>query len=140
MWIGSNYQQELQKVTSAGYTTILSAPWYLDYISYGQDWQKYYKVEPLDFKGWLNSLFPCLVDLICYFLSKYCEMLRFLFACTSLTCIFFPLLNPINWVYIKTKFFLGNGKKKKKVIARILKFWNFEICGGFNYPQLSNAA
>uniref|UniRef100_A0A3B3Q3Q2 Beta-hexosaminidase n=1 Tax=Paramormyrops kingsleyae TaxID=1676925 RepID=A0A3B3Q3Q2_9TELE len=51
VWIGSNYQQELQKVTDAGYTTILSAPWYLDYISYGQDWQKYYMVEPLDFKG-----------------------------------------------------------------------------------------
>uniref|UniRef100_A0A672H9I6 Beta-hexosaminidase n=1 Tax=Salarias fasciatus TaxID=181472 RepID=A0A672H9I6_SALFA len=43
--------EELSKVTASGYTTILSAPWYLDYISYGQDWQKYYKVEPLNFNG-----------------------------------------------------------------------------------------
>ncbi|MED6257252.1 hypothetical protein ATANTOWER_016422 [Ataeniobius toweri] len=41
----------MSKVTAAGYTTILSAPWYLDYISVGQDWQKYYKVEPLNFNG-----------------------------------------------------------------------------------------
>lgn len=30
---------------------ILSAPWYLDWISYGQDWVKYYRVEPLEFSG-----------------------------------------------------------------------------------------
>ncbi|XP_018592380.1 beta-hexosaminidase subunit beta isoform X2 [Scleropages formosus] len=51
VWMGSNYQEELQNVTAAGFSTILSAPWYLDYISYGQDWQRYYKVEPLAFKG-----------------------------------------------------------------------------------------
>ncbi|XP_029024428.1 beta-hexosaminidase subunit beta isoform X2 [Betta splendens] len=51
VWIGWNTDKELAKVTAAGYTTILSAPWYLDYISYGQDWQKYYKVEPLSFDG-----------------------------------------------------------------------------------------
>ncbi|XP_061071668.1 beta-hexosaminidase subunit beta isoform X2 [Conger conger] len=51
VWMGNNVEEELQKVTAAGYTTILSAPWYLDYISYGQDWQKYYKVEPLHFNG-----------------------------------------------------------------------------------------
>ncbi|KAK6492449.1 beta-hexosaminidase subunit beta-like isoform X1 [Huso huso] len=51
VWMGNALEEELHNVTSAGYTTILSAPWYLDYISYGQDWQKYYKVEPLSFKG-----------------------------------------------------------------------------------------
>ncbi|XP_043837186.1 beta-hexosaminidase subunit beta [Dromiciops gliroides] len=51
VWVGENYRQELQKVTAAGYTTVLAAPWYLDYISYGQDWKKYYAVEPLDFNG-----------------------------------------------------------------------------------------
>ncbi|KAM9735720.1 beta-hexosaminidase subunit beta isoform 2-T2 [Menidia menidia] len=51
VWIGSGINNEMSKVTAAGYTTILSAPWYLDYISYGQDWQKYYKVEPLNFDG-----------------------------------------------------------------------------------------
>uniref|UniRef100_A0A8D0DCX7 Beta-hexosaminidase n=1 Tax=Sander lucioperca TaxID=283035 RepID=A0A8D0DCX7_SANLU len=51
VWIGGGANEEMGKVTAAGYTTILSAPWYLDYISYAQDWQKYYKVEPLDFDG-----------------------------------------------------------------------------------------
>ncbi|CAN9504396.1 unnamed protein product [Ophioblennius macclurei] len=51
VWIGGGSNEELGKVTASGYTTILSAPWYLDYISYGQDWQKYYKVEPLSFNG-----------------------------------------------------------------------------------------
>ncbi|XP_044031302.1 beta-hexosaminidase subunit beta isoform X2 [Siniperca chuatsi] len=51
VWIGGGSNEEMGKVTAAGYTTILSAPWYLDYISYGQDWQKYYKVEPLNFNG-----------------------------------------------------------------------------------------
>ncbi|XP_028274510.1 beta-hexosaminidase subunit beta isoform X2 [Parambassis ranga] len=51
VWIGSGSNQEMSKVTAAGYNTILSSPWYLDYISYAQDWQKYYRVEPLNFNG-----------------------------------------------------------------------------------------
>ncbi|NXD58062.1 HEXB hexosaminidase, partial [Corvus moneduloides] len=51
VWMASNYAHELSSVTGAGFTTILSAPWYLDYISYGQDWKKYYSVEPLNFPG-----------------------------------------------------------------------------------------
>ncbi|KAM7392562.1 hypothetical protein PAMA_007601 [Pampus argenteus] len=51
VWMGSATNEEMRKVTAAGFTTILSAPWYLDYISYAQDWQKYYKVEPLNFDG-----------------------------------------------------------------------------------------
>ncbi|XP_068941047.1 beta-hexosaminidase subunit beta [Petaurus breviceps papuanus] len=51
VWIESTYREELQKVTEAGYATVLAAPWYLDYISYGQDWKKYYYVEPLNFTG-----------------------------------------------------------------------------------------
>ncbi|XP_010754177.2 beta-hexosaminidase subunit beta isoform X2 [Larimichthys crocea] len=51
VWIGGGSNEEMSRVTDAGYTTILSAPWYLDYISYAQDWQKYYKVEPLSFNG-----------------------------------------------------------------------------------------
>jgi len=50
VWKGG-YQAELKKVTSAGLKTILAAPWYLDYISYGADWRKYYSVEPLNFNG-----------------------------------------------------------------------------------------
>ncbi|KAK2818739.1 hypothetical protein Q5P01_024300 [Channa striata] len=51
VWINGASNEEMGNVTAAGYTTILSAPWYLDLISYGQDWQRYYKVEPLNFNG-----------------------------------------------------------------------------------------
>uniref|UniRef100_K7G3Y5 Beta-hexosaminidase n=1 Tax=Pelodiscus sinensis TaxID=13735 RepID=K7G3Y5_PELSI len=51
VWIGNLYTTELSNVTRAGFTTILAAPWYLDYISYGQDWKKYYNVQPLNFSG-----------------------------------------------------------------------------------------
>ncbi|CAJ1070350.1 beta-hexosaminidase subunit beta isoform X2 [Xyrichtys novacula] len=51
VWMGGTSSDEMSRVTEAGFTTILSAPWYLDYISYAQDWQKYYKVEPLSFNG-----------------------------------------------------------------------------------------
>ncbi|KAM9306857.1 beta-hexosaminidase subunit beta isoform 3-T3 [Pholidichthys leucotaenia] len=51
VWKSEGSDTEVAKVTAAGYTTILSTPWYLNYISYAQDWQKYYKVEPLDFEG-----------------------------------------------------------------------------------------
>uniref|UniRef100_A0A8C5X4K2 Beta-hexosaminidase n=1 Tax=Malurus cyaneus samueli TaxID=2593467 RepID=A0A8C5X4K2_9PASS len=51
VWMANNYAHELSSVTGAGLTAVLSAPWYLDYISYGQDWKKYYSVEPLNFLG-----------------------------------------------------------------------------------------
>ncbi|KAG8456483.1 hypothetical protein GDO86_002316 [Hymenochirus boettgeri] len=51
VWKGENCFEELNKVTAAGFPAIMAAPWYLDYISYGQDWQRYYKVEPLSFNG-----------------------------------------------------------------------------------------
>ncbi|TNN28234.1 Beta-hexosaminidase subunit beta [Liparis tanakae] len=51
VWMGGVASGEMAKVTAAGFTAVLSAPWYLDYISYAQDWQNYYKVEPLGFNG-----------------------------------------------------------------------------------------
>ncbi|XP_075447753.1 beta-hexosaminidase subunit beta isoform X1 [Ascaphus truei] len=51
VWKGQKCNEELYNVTAAGYQAILSAPWYLDIISYNQDWQRYYKVEPLSFDG-----------------------------------------------------------------------------------------
>ncbi|XP_037571896.1 beta-hexosaminidase subunit alpha-like [Dermacentor silvarum] len=43
--------EELASVTSAGYRALLSACWYLDYISYGADWKKYYACDPHNFRG-----------------------------------------------------------------------------------------
>lgn len=45
------YAKEMARVTQAGYRALLSAPWYLNYITYGQDWLAAYKVEPLEFEG-----------------------------------------------------------------------------------------
>ncbi|XP_069556961.1 beta-hexosaminidase subunit beta isoform X1 [Brachyistius frenatus] len=53
VWKGNQqqYQSEMANVTSSGYQTLLSTPWYLNRISYGQDWYGFYKVDPQDFKG-----------------------------------------------------------------------------------------
>lgn len=45
------YPNETARVTKAGYRALLSAPWYLNYITYGQDWIGIYLVEPLAFEG-----------------------------------------------------------------------------------------
>eukprot|EP00939_MAST-03C_sp_MAST-3C-sp1_P002861 g2861.t1 len=51
VWKGGNWQDEMASVTAAGYHSVLSAPFYLNYISYGEDWPKYYTVEPSNFTG-----------------------------------------------------------------------------------------
>lgn len=51
VWKGGNWQQDMAKITAAGFHTVLSAPFYLNYISYGEDWPKYYSVEPSNFTG-----------------------------------------------------------------------------------------
>lgn len=45
------YRKEMAQVTKAGYRALLSAPWYLNHINYGQDWLPIYRVDPLDFEG-----------------------------------------------------------------------------------------
>lgn len=42
---------EMASVTAAGYRALLSACWYLDHISYGNDWTKYYICDPQNFPG-----------------------------------------------------------------------------------------
>jgi len=51
VWKGGQWENEMKKITAKGYRAILSAPWYLNYISYGADWVKYYKVDPLGFSA-----------------------------------------------------------------------------------------
>jgi len=61
VWKGGS-EQELAAVTASGFKAILSSPWYLDYISYGSDWKKYYVAEPLNFNGMCTA-----------FLSPFCK-------------------------------------------------------------------
>lgn len=66
VWKGEIWKPSIANATKAGFRTILSAPFYLNYISYGcffvsflpfeylppaigEDWPNYYNVEPLDF-------------------------------------------------------------------------------------------
>uniref|UniRef100_A0A8C7JID0 Beta-hexosaminidase n=1 Tax=Oncorhynchus kisutch TaxID=8019 RepID=A0A8C7JID0_ONCKI len=53
VWKGNQqqYQAEMARVTASGYQALLSTPWYLNRISYGQDWQAAYKADPQDFNG-----------------------------------------------------------------------------------------
>lgn len=41
----------MEQITKAGFRALLSAPWYLNRITYGPDWKDMYKVEPLAFQG-----------------------------------------------------------------------------------------
>lgn len=46
VWKQNHWSEEMYKVTKAGFQTILSSPWYLNYISYGLDWPKFYAADP----------------------------------------------------------------------------------------------
>uniref|UniRef100_A0A672MCD2 Beta-hexosaminidase n=1 Tax=Sinocyclocheilus grahami TaxID=75366 RepID=A0A672MCD2_SINGR len=52
VWKGRpQYQDEMAQVTAAGFNALLSTPWYLNRISYGQDWVNIYKADPQNFTG-----------------------------------------------------------------------------------------
>jgi len=45
------WENYIVPVAQKGYQIILSACWYLNYISYGQDWKRYYECDPWNFNG-----------------------------------------------------------------------------------------
>lgn len=62
---GRNESQELSAVTAAGYKAITSACWYLNIISYGSDWQKYYNCDP-------QVIACCLLNVLQYLVWRFC--------------------------------------------------------------------
>ena len=51
VWKKEDWQKVTKEATEDGMKVLLSAPWYLNYISYGIDWHNYYKIDPQDFGG-----------------------------------------------------------------------------------------
>uniref|UniRef100_A0A3Q3MM01 Beta-hexosaminidase n=1 Tax=Labrus bergylta TaxID=56723 RepID=A0A3Q3MM01_9LABR len=53
IWKGvpAKIKEELSRITKAGMRVLLAAPWYINHISYGQDWRNYYTVQPQNFSG-----------------------------------------------------------------------------------------
>lgn len=45
------WQATMAKVYKAGFHSVLSSPFYLNYIKYGQDWKGYYLTEPTNFEN-----------------------------------------------------------------------------------------
>ncbi|KAH7955944.1 hypothetical protein HPB52_005262 [Rhipicephalus sanguineus] len=45
------WQDYIKPIARKGYQMVLSACWYLNYISYGEDWKKFYKCDPRNFEG-----------------------------------------------------------------------------------------
>lgn len=45
------WREYIVNVAQKGYKILLSSCWYLNYISYGPDWKKYYECDPQDFPG-----------------------------------------------------------------------------------------
>ena len=51
VWKKENWESVVDAVTKAGLRTIVSSPWYLNYISYGSDSMKIYLEDPQAFGG-----------------------------------------------------------------------------------------
>lgn len=44
---GLSWQEHFQSALNEGYRSILSSPWYINYINYGESWRKYYECDPI---------------------------------------------------------------------------------------------
>jgi hexosaminidase len=45
------WREYIVPIARQGYKMLVSSCWYLNYISYGEDWKKYYECDPQDFPG-----------------------------------------------------------------------------------------
>lgn len=49
------WREYVHDLTEAGHQVIVSSCWYINYISYGQDWKNFYNCDPTDFQGELTQ-------------------------------------------------------------------------------------
>lgn len=54
VWLG-NQQKLLSKITHDGFPALLSTCWYLDHLSTGGDWLKFYRCDPHEFPGTIEQ-------------------------------------------------------------------------------------
>uniref|UniRef100_UPI00358EAC50 beta-hexosaminidase subunit alpha-like isoform X2 n=1 Tax=Myxine glutinosa TaxID=7769 RepID=UPI00358EAC50 len=51
VWKIRRYQSELSNVTAAGFSTLVSAHWYMNHLDNGKKWTEYYLPDPQNFTG-----------------------------------------------------------------------------------------
>ncbi|KAF8567493.1 hypothetical protein P879_01148 [Paragonimus westermani] len=56
VWKMEHWQEEMKRITEAGFPVIYSSQWYLNCIQYGIDWPKYYTLDPTKFGGSLEQV------------------------------------------------------------------------------------
>ncbi|KAA3678952.1 hexosaminidase [Paragonimus westermani] len=56
VWKMEHWQDEMNRITEAGFPVIYSSQWYLNYIQYGIDWPNYYTLDPTKFGGSLEQV------------------------------------------------------------------------------------
>jgi len=78
VWKGGGWQDELARVTAAGYQAVLSAPWYLNYISYGSDWPTYWKTEPTNFTATDPKQYDLVIGVQACMWAEYVDATDFL--------------------------------------------------------------
>lgn len=77
VWKEETWQDVMTQVSTRGFKSVLSAPFYLNMISYGADWKKYYLVEPTDFNGGAAAE-PSIAGLEACMWSEYIDSTNFI--------------------------------------------------------------
>lgn len=73
IWKGNDeWKHEMDAVTKSGKKAILSSPYYLNYITYGIDWPRFYENEPVAFNGTAEQIDLVMGGSVCMW-SEYVD-------------------------------------------------------------------
>lgn len=53
----THWEEYANNLTARGHNVVVSSCYYLNYISYGQDWRTYYRCDPHNFNGLMLCIF-----------------------------------------------------------------------------------